>query len=542
MQEIVGSTRQRMDGLLEAVMAISSGLDLDGTLLRIVEAATVLVGTKYGALGVLGPDGMLARFVHTGIDEHTRQLIGALPTGHGVLGVVIEDAKPLRLDDLATHPSSVGFPPNHPPMRTFLGVPVRARDEVFGRLYLTEKTDGRPFTGDDEVVLTALAAAAGIAVDNARLYDEARTKQRWLEASGEITVQLLAGGDSRDALQLIATRAQELTGADYTFVVLPVDGDVPPDEVTELQVAVCVGADADDFRHLSFPVQGTTSGAVFTDQIPRNLAHLANSSPESAGRTLGPALAVPLGTGATLAGVLLAVRGPGGAGFDSQELKVAASFADQAALALQHAQMQFSQRELEIISDRDRIARDLHDHVIQRLFGIGLALNGTHRMTKVPVVADRISDHIDQLHEVIQDIRAAIFDLQAGSTTGQRLRITLDDLFSDLTTDSGMHTTVKMAGAVDQLTGKLAQHVQAVVIEAVSNAVRHSGGDELVLSIDVDQDVTVVVTDNGVGMPEIVARSGLKNLLSRAAEAGGRCVTAEPAGGGTQLIWSAPLP
>ena len=172
-ESIVSGTRERMDALLDAVVAVSSGLELDSTLRAIVQAAKDLVGAQYGALGVLGEGGMLSRFVHVGIDDDTRQLIGPLPTGHGVLGVVIEDAKPLRLADLSQHPMSVGFPPSHPPMRTFLGVPVRGRGEIFGRLYLTEKANGEEFTADDEVVVQALAGAAGVAIDNARLYEQA---------------------------------------------------------------------------------------------------------------------------------------------------------------------------------------------------------------------------------------------------------------------------------------------------------------------------------------------------------------------------------
>ena len=222
---IVAETRDRMDALLDAVIAVSSGLELDNTLRQIVQAAINLVDAKYGALGVLAPDGSLSQFVNVGIDDDTRDLIGPLPTGRGVLGAVIEDDKPLRLEDLSKHPMSVGFPPHHPPMRTFLGVPVRARNETFGRLYLTEKNGGGEFTRDDEVVVQALAGAAGIAVDNARLYEAARRRQRWLEATGEVTAELLAGTDAAEALQLIANRAQELSGADFTLIALPEDPD-----------------------------------------------------------------------------------------------------------------------------------------------------------------------------------------------------------------------------------------------------------------------------------------------------------------------------
>lgn len=222
--ELLIGTRDKMDGLLDAVLAVASGLELDATLRRIVQAAIELGEAKYGALGVLADDGSLSQFIYLGIDDEARQLIGHLPEGHGVLGVVIEEAKPLRLEEISAHPASAGFPAHHPPMHSFLGVPVRVRDEVFGRLYLTEKKNGEPFTDDDEVVVQALAAAAGIAIENAHLYEQARVRQQWLAATSEVTTELLGGTDPAEALDTIATRALELTGSDVTMLALPNSG------------------------------------------------------------------------------------------------------------------------------------------------------------------------------------------------------------------------------------------------------------------------------------------------------------------------------
>ncbi len=256
-EDIVGTTRIRMSGLVNAVLAVSSGLELDTTLRRIVQAAIDLVDARYGAVGVLGEEGGLAEFVYVGIDDASRERIGPLPTGGGVLGVVIGDAKTLRLDDISNHPASVGFPPNHPPMRTFLGVPIRTRGRVYGRLYLTEKNDGEAFTEDDEVVVQALAGAAGIAVDNARLYEEARRRERWLAASSEVTSELLGGTDPADVLRLIATRAQELVGADYTVIVLPEQPDTAEADVTTLRIAVSAGVASDVLTGREIPVAGS---------------------------------------------------------------------------------------------------------------------------------------------------------------------------------------------------------------------------------------------------------------------------------------------
>jgi signal transduction histidine kinase len=534
-------TRDRLDGLLEAVLAVSSGLELTETLRQIVQAAVDLVDARYGAVGVLGRDGMLTQFVHLGIDDTMRELIGDLPTGRGVLGVVIEEEKPLRLEELSAHPTSVGFPPHHPPMRTFLGVPIRARGEIYGRLYLTEKRNGLPFTDDDEVVVQALAGAAGIAIDNARLYEATRRRQRWLEATAEVTAALLAGSEATDVLLLIANRALELTDADYTVIALPEDPEAVPDETSELIVAVCAGLDTDTMMGRRIPIAGSTSGAVFTDHVPRSVDALGFDLAAGLGVAFGPALALPMGGGESSSGVLLALRSLGSSAFDEDQLQVVSSFADQAALALRQAESQTARRELEVLADRDRIARDLHDHVIQRLFAIGLAMHGTQRRAKAPAVAARLLDHVDQLHQVIQDIRVAIFDLQAGAG-GPTLRSVLNEAITDMTSDAPLRTTVRMSGPLDVVPPDLAEHADAVVREAVSNAVRHAQATELTITVSVDDDVTIDVTDNGIGIPETVARSGLHNLWQRACQAGGTCEVSRPRGGGTRLMWSAPLP
>lgn len=537
-----GTGRTDTDALLDAVLAVASGLDLDATLKEIVEAATDLVDARYGALGVVGEHGLLTKFVHTGIDAATHQLIGALPTGRGLLGVVIEDGQPLRLDDLATHPAAFGFPPHHPVMRTFLGVPVRGRGEVFGRLYLTEKRSGQGFTQSDENTVLALAAAAGVAIDNARLYEDARRRQRWLEASAEVTAELLGGGATRDALHLIASRARELTAADATLIALPEDPEASAEDVTDMVVAVSVGPEADSVSGQRIPVSGSTTGAVFADHVPRNVARLAFNLAATMGAEWGPALAVPLGTGDSLAGVVLAVRAPGSLPFDEQDLQVVSSFADQAALALQRAEIQASRSELEVLADRDRIAMDLHDHVIQRLFAVGLAMESTQRRVKSPTIAQRLSDHVDQLHETIQEIRGAIFELQTDPVAAPRLRGTLHEVIMELTSDAPLRTTVRMSGPLDIVPTDLAQHAQAVVREGVSNAVRHAQATELLVTVAVDDRLSIEISDDGIGFPAGAARSGLHNLQQRASTAGGTCTVGPGPTAGTRLRWVVPLP
>ncbi|MGW7532465.1 GAF domain-containing protein [Amycolatopsis sp. NPDC054798] len=542
--EVLISTRDKMDGLLDAVLAVASGLELDTTLRRIVQAAVELVEARYGALGVLGDDGgPLAEFVYLGIDEPTRAKIGPLPEGHGLLGLVIDDAKPLRLEEISAHPASVGFPANHPPMHSFLGVPVRVRDEVFGNLYLTEKNDGAAFTDDDEVIVQALAAAAGIAIENAHLYEQARLRQRWLGATSEVTTELLGGTDPVDALELIAGRALELTGSDATMLALPGSGRLDIEEEwesdpAELTVAVCSGNGADELGGVRMDIAGTVPGSVYRDRTPRRVATLALSED----RGYGPALVVPLRAGDHTSGVLIAVREPGAPAFETAQLPVLASFADQAALALQLATQQRAARERDVLSDRDRIARDLHDHVIQRLFAVGLAMQSTQRRTKAPEVQRRLQESIDQMHETVHEIRTAIFDLHGGAAGEVRLRNRLHDAIAELTDDAPLHPTVSMSGTLDAVPAHLAEHVEAAVREAVSNAVRHADASVLSVSVAVrDEMVRVSVTDDGVGLPEGVTPSGLGNLRERAESAGGEFTLESSPGNGVRLEWSAPL-
>ena len=537
-ESIVEGTRERMDALLHAVLAVSAGLDLDETLRQIVHAAMELVDARYGALGVLGADGTLTRFVHAGIDEPTRASIGALPTGRGLLGVVIEDTKPLRLETLSLHPMSAGFPPHHPPMHSFLGAAVRARGAVFGRLYLTEKNTGGPFTDDDEIVVHALAGAAGVAVDNSQLYARARRREQWLQVTAEVTAQLLADTDT--ALALIASRAAELTGADWTLIALPTD--TGTGQASELTVAVSVGTDAELIRGRRIPVTGSTTGAVFADHVPRNVTGLAFDVAAGLGMEFGPALAMPLGADDALAGVLLAIRVVDSPAFDDEELELLATFADQAGLALQPADNQAAQRELEVLADRDLIARDLHEHVIGRLFGIGLALNGTQRLAKSPAVTARIADHIDQLNEVIAEVRAAVFDLHTDPAQTPRLGGVLTSIVEDITADTDLHTSIGFSGRIDNIPAALAEQAQAVLREAVSNTVRHAHATALTVMVTAAADLVIEVTDNGTGIPGTVARSGLHNLTTRARVFGGTLTVDMPAGGGTHLVWAAPLP
>ncbi|RLK58103.1 GAF domain-containing protein [Actinokineospora cianjurensis] len=518
-------TRDSLQGLLDAVMAVGAGLELDSTLQRIVRAATDLVDAQYGALGVLG-DGGLSRFVHEGIDAGTRSRMGHLPEGRGLLGLLIEHPEPIRLTDLAKHPASVGFPPNHPPMGSFLGVPVRVRGEVFGNLYLTEKRGG-PFTADDEAVVQALAAAAGVAIENARLFERSRDRERWLTAAGEVNTQLLAGASQGETLDLIARRVLELTEADCALILLV-------DETTRdlLRVGAATGEVS---AELDVSAYGPLIEAVLRAEQPRAVADL---SVEVEFGALGPAVVVPL---RTAGGVLLAAREKGARTFGADTAPMLASFAGQAAVALELAEKQRAQRMLDVLADRDRIAQDLHDHVIQRLYATGMSLQGTLRRIEDPEARARVHRSVEQLDQTVREIRTSIFDLQAVDDSAS-LRRRLLDVVAEVGAGAATSPAVSMAGAIDTLVRpEVGEHAVAVLREALSNAVRHSGAAEIVVEVSAGDALAVTVRDNGVGVGAPLRRSGLENMRRRAEQCHGRFEVESSESGGTAVRWEVPL-
>ena len=537
----IGKTRDRLQGLLDAVVAVGAGLELAGTLQRIVQTAVELVDARYGALGVLdlNREG-LSEFVYVGIDPRTRAEMGHLPEGKGLLGHLIEHPFPIRLPDLAEHPSSVGFPPNHPPMRSFLGTPVRVRDEVFGNIYLTEKKGEAEFTEDDAVVLEALAAAAGVAIENARLFEQARQRERWQHASGEVNGLLLGGAESDEALRLIAGRSCELSGSDIALILLA-------DESGEtLRVEAGAGARGEEMIGREMSASIPAIAAVINDRAPAVYGDFAEAlGPEvDLFSEFGPADAVPFGSATGVSGLLLALRNKDGRRFTGEQLPMLASFAAQAALALELADKQRQQRMLDVLADRDRIAGDLHDHVIQRLFASGMSLQAIVGRIGDPEARGRVTNVIAQLDATMRDIRTSIFDLHtSGEETPTSLRRRMLDLVAEASANTERSPAVRISGAVDTLVPPaVAEHALAVLHEGVSNAIRHAHATDIVVTVEAGPELIIDVTDNGVGMPANVARSGLLNLERRATDCGGTATVSANPDGGTRLVWCVPLP
>lgn len=511
--------RDRLQGLLDAVVAVGAGLELEGVLNRIVRIAVELVDARYGALGVVGPDEqeLLTEFVYVGVEDRR-------------MGVVIENPNPIR-DAQEVAPTSV------------LGAPIQVRGELFGNLYLTEKRGGGHFTEDDDIVLKGLAAAAGVAVENARLFEASRLRERFMEASSEVNSYLLGGGSSEDALDLIARRVHELSRADCALIMLS-DG-VPPAQVV---VRAAAGEGCADLVGMAVPAAEEPAVGMFdmrrAELIPDVSALVPDWWPGPGGE-FGPAVAVPLRAGNVVTGVLLVMRTRGGPRFVRDLVPLLASFADQAALALELAEKHRQNRELAVLADRDRIAGDLHDHVIQRLFATGMSLQGTVRRIADPSVRRRVSRAVEQLDETVREIRTAIFDLHTTGTSGDdSLRRRMLDIVEELSAGADVVTpSVRISGAVDTLVPEeLASHATAVLREAVSNALRHSHAGSVVVTVEAANDLIIDVLDDGVGIPRGVARSGLLGVERRAAKCGGMAAVVPGPEGGTRLTWRAPLP
>ncbi|KUN31985.1 histidine kinase [Streptomyces corchorusii] len=539
-------TRDRVHSLLEAVLSVGRELELEQALRSIVEAAAVLVDAEYAALGVIGPDGRTLSAFHTvGVSEAEIAAIGPYPEGHGILGELIRHPEPLRLPKISEHPASYGFPPGHPPMNSFLGVPIRVRDQVFGNLYLTEKRGGADFDEEDESVLSTLAVAAGVAIDNARLYEESRLRERWLLANAEIGHCLMSGSERAQALELIAERAREITGSALAAVALPMA------DTGSLSVEIAVGAEAEAHRGLVLSPQDSLMGLAFSAAAPvssDDVGHDTRISPEPPRfGGLGPAVAVPIGTGeGGVRGVVLVAREAGRPVFLAKETEMLRGFAGQAAIAMELAERRRDAQQIAVLEDRDRIARDLHDLAIQRLFATGMTLQSAGRFIEHPEAAERVLRAVDDLDETIKIIRSTIFGLRtrAGAGSGGGLRARVVRTVGEAAPVLGLTPSVRMEGLVDtDVPPEIADHVMAVLSEALTNIARHARADraQVVLTTD-GREVCLTVSDDGVGIAPDGRRSGLRNMAERAAKLGGRLELARPDGGGTTLSWRVPLP
>ncbi|WP_428934971.1 sensor histidine kinase [Streptomyces sp. ACT015] len=537
----------RLTRLLDAMRSVGSGLELHATLERICATAAQLTGARYAAIGVMDEDGDgLTDFVHHGVDPATTRRIGRLPDGRsGLLGALAGEPGPVRLTDLAADPRSGGLPAHHPPMGTFLGLPVRVQGEVFGTLYLTEKRGGEPFDDDDVDLVRVLAAEAGIAVGNARLYEAAQQRERWIDGSVAVTTALLSGGDADEALQVVAEQTWRLSRAAAGIVLLPAEGGLEivavAGELPPGTLGTVVPAENGFVRELR------AGRAVFVDDPATDARTRTGPA-----RGYGPVMMLPLCSGGRVLGALVTPRAPGGRPFTEAERTLGTQFASQAALALMMAEAQRDRERLAVFEDRDRIARDLHDLVIQRLFGTGLMLEGAQRGAVAPEVRDGVGRAVGELDVTIQEIRTAIFALHQGSAeapSGLRERVLREIAMAavPLGFTPGHRFVGPLDTAVGDLTGK---NLVAALREALSNVFRHAGASRAEVVVDAAATlpdgrpgVRLTVVDDGVGIPEGGRRSGLENLRRRAESLGGESRYGPGdggSGGGTTVVWQAP--
>ncbi|WP_395295067.1 GAF domain-containing protein [Kitasatospora hibisci] len=553
----------RMQRLLEAVVSVGAGLDLHATLHRIASGAAELVDARYAALGVIAPGGHgLADFVHVGVDDGTAARIGELPAGRGILGALIDRPEPLRLTELGADPRSSGFPSHHPQMRTFLGEPIRIRDEVFGNLYLTEKKGGGAFTPEDEQVVHALAAAAGVAIENSRLYEEGRRRERWIAGAAAVTTALLSTDGAQVALTIAAEQVRELADAALGMILLPTgEGD------GQMRVAHASGEAAEFVRGELLPKDSFAARLLQGESV-----HLDDMSSDPTvvmrlARSFGPSMAVPMVAAGRVLGGLSVWRARGAVAFTGAEKQLAETFASQAALALRLAEGQRDQQRLAVFQDRDRIARDLHDLVIQRLFATGMMLESAARRAVVPETKVSIGKAVDELDATIQEVRTTIYALQHDNhgDAPDTLRTRVLREGSQAAAALGFKPSVTFIGPVESMVGeKTGRQLLAALREMLSNTARHArasrvgvevdatvhlddaghpvGGDPESLDRGGRPGVLLTVTDDGVGIPPDGRRSGLSNLTRRAEVLGGDAWHEPgPYGKGTTVRWTARL-
>jgi signal transduction histidine kinase len=540
--QAVLDTRDRAHALLEAVVAVGSRLELEMVLRQIVEAAATLVNARYGALGVIGEGNRLAEFVPVGLTEQEIAVIHHWPEGRGLLGELVRNPRPLRLHDIGTDARSSGFPDGHPPMRTFLGVPVRIRDEVYGNLYLTEKQGGGDFDEEDEALALALAAAAGVAIENARLYAEARRQQQWLRANAEVTRLLLSGAEPGEVLEMVTRQALEISGAELVVLALPATGG------EQLVIEHACGDGAQATIGLVLPTGSSASGIVMSSGRPLAVEDFSTDDRVAAAARehmpLGPAVLVPLGPPGDVRGVLTAGRARGALPLSPPAVDMVITFAAQAGIGLELAEHRRDVQRLELLEDRDRIARDLHDLVIQRLFATGMSLQGAIALIRDPEGEQRIHQAVDALDETIRDIRSAIFALQSradAEPAGLRARILA--LIDETAESLGFVPGLRMAGPLDaEVPPAVADQLLAALREALANTAKHAQATRADVVVEAGTDLLLAVRDNGVGLGRPTRRSGLANLADRASGLGGSLRMGVPAGGGTELVWQVPLP
>jgi signal transduction histidine kinase len=534
----------RLQGLIEAGIALGSELSLDALLQKLAETAADLTGAHYAALGVIDDSGEgLERFVYTGIEPEQAERIGELPRGRGILGALITDARSLRLDSIGDDPRSVGLPPNHPPMRGFLGVPILLRGRAYGNLYLTEKTDGR-FTGEDQELVETLATQAAVAIENARLYESATRWSEQLEALNEVGIALAGEFELPRLLKLIARRLRGLIGARVVTIALPAaDG--------TLRIETADGERADDILGLQLERADSKSGRVLVRGEAERVDSVADDPEvdQEAARRLSAhsGLFVPLVAGGRAIGIIVAHDKEGGdPRFSDDDLRLAETFAARAAVAVDMSARVAGDALRRVVEaqelERRRLARELHDQTGQELTSVLLGLKAVEEATNDAERYEALRSVREQVVETLHDVRRLAVELRPKALDDFGLVPALERLRDTFVEQTGMRVDLE-----SQIRERLPTDVETalyrIVQEALTNIVKHAQARAVsIVLAQSPRAVTAVIEDDGRGFTPDHGREGLGllGMGERLALLGGRLKIESSPGAGTTIVAEVP--
>src|SRR5829696_4861562 len=536
---------ERYERLLEAGLALAAELSLPATLQRIVELAAGLTGARYGALGVLGRDGVITEFITTGVSESERAAIGHIPVGRGILGVLIDDARPLRLHDIADDPRSVGFPANHPPMRSFLGAPVTARGQVYGNLYLTEKAGGEDFSDEDSELAQLLAAQAAVAIENARLYENSTRWLRQFESLNEVGNALASELELEPLLGLVARRLQELVDAKLVLIALP-EGD-------GLRVAAAEGGSTYGATGMELTLHGSKAGRVLERGRSERIDSLLDDPEvdQQATRRLGvhSALYVPLLVRGRSIGVLIAhdKQGPTPA-FEEEDLRLAESLAARAAVAVDLSERVGRDSFRRVVEaqelERARLARELHDETGQALASILLGLKPLEQTAESDDARASLESVRELVISTLQNVRRLAVELRPSALDDFGLVPAVERLTDTFREQSGLQVDLESQLGEVRLPSEAETTLYRVIQEALTNIVKHSRATRVSILLQRKNDgVVAVVEDDGTGFDPGGTRAdaiGLAGMSERVSLAGGRLQVESSPGGGTTVVAEVP--
>lgn len=531
-----------IDHLLSGFAAIAENAGLDAVLERVLEAACKLAKARFGALGVMGSDHKLSQFITVGLDDDDARKIGKLPVGHGVLGSHTTDPWPMRLKDLREHSTAVGFPDHHPQMTSFLGVPIKVRDTIFGNLYLTEKSGAGEFTQEDQDLVVALAAAAGVAIENMRLFENETHRSRWLEKGQQAVRALLNESESpmRSDVEILADYALAASQADAVLVMTKLSSG----DALYCEVALGSGHEALNGAHLGSgaTLHELTSGFGGTSVlIGEQLASVF--SPREM-ESVGAALCTRITSRGNHSRFLVIARARDRAVFSQFDQEMAATFAAHVSLALELTQLHIQREQDAIFGDRDRIARDLHDLVIQRVFAAGLSIQSLRKFVTGDEPMSRISSVTAELDATIKDLRDTIYSLHAAPPSQSALSTRILGLVRAACEGTDLRQTVQFSGPIDSKVDSVtAKEGKTIIREALSNSVRHANASAVSVEVLVRaKEVEFRITDDGTGFKQVPNHSGLLNMRRRAEGRHGSLIISSKPGEGTRVAAIFPLP